>query len=235
MAQMLLAKGGGVIGDGGPEGTTQPGPDQLVIEQHVIDLLQSATAAEAATAIGAAGPAEIGAAVAAYLIATPPVVDMSTAWPVGSIFIGAVSTSPAILLGFGTWVAFGAGRVLVGRDAGDADFDTAEETGGAKTKTIAQANLPNINTGAGSSHNHTQNAHTHDFLPRSATTGAVSSIVTGTLDTSSTISGANQPHIQAQTAVNQPEAAHSHPLGGSGTALNVMNPYIVVYFWKRTA
>lgn len=36
-------------------------------------------------------------------------------------------------------------------------------------------------------------------------------------------------------ATNQPEAAHTHSLGGSGTALDVVNPYIVCYFWKRTA
>jgi hypothetical protein len=60
-------------------------------------------------------------------------VDASGAWPIGSVFISIVSTNPATLLGFGTWSAFGAGRVMVGLDSGDTDFDTAEETGGAKT------------------------------------------------------------------------------------------------------
>ena len=146
------------------------------------------------------------------------------AWPIGSVFIAVVSTSPATLLGGGTWSAFGAGKMLVGRDAADTDFDTAEETGGAKTVTLtaAQSGLPQ--------HTHTQNAHTHNFLPRSATTGSVSSIVTGTLDTSSTISGSNQPHIQNATATNQDagpaNAAEAHPN---------LPPYIVVYMWKRTA
>ncbi len=52
---------------------------------------------------------------------------------IGGIYVSIVSTNPATLLGYGTWAAFGAGRFLVGIDAGDADFDTVEETGGAKT------------------------------------------------------------------------------------------------------
>jgi hypothetical protein len=53
--------------------------------------------------------------------------------PVGSIYINATnSTNPGTLLGFGTWAAFGAGRVPVGFNATDSLFDTAEETGGSK-------------------------------------------------------------------------------------------------------
>lgn len=54
-------------------------------------------------------------------------------YPVGSIYTNAgVSTNPATLFGFGTWAAFGAGKVMVGIDSSDADFDTLEETGGNK-------------------------------------------------------------------------------------------------------
>lgn len=82
------------------------------------------------------------------------------AFPVGSVFISAVSTNPATLLGYGTWSAIGAGRVLVGLDAGDPDFDTLEETGGAKTVTLAESQIP-AHTHVQNSHNHTQDAHTH--------------------------------------------------------------------------
>src|SRR3989304_3619051 len=58
---------------------------------------------------------------------------VSQAFPVGSVFLAVVSTDPATLLGYGTWSAFGAGRVLVGLDSGDTDFDAAGEPGGAKT------------------------------------------------------------------------------------------------------
>ena len=41
-------------------------------------------------------------------------------YPVGSIYTNAsVSTNPGTLLGFGTWTAFGAGRVMVGFDSGN--------------------------------------------------------------------------------------------------------------------
>ena len=61
--------------------------------------------------------------------------QIQSSWPIGSIFISVVSTNPATLLGFGTWSSFGAGRVLVGLDTTDADFDTVRDTGGAKTHT----------------------------------------------------------------------------------------------------
>lgn len=39
-------------------------------------------------------------------------------FPVGAIYTATVSTNPVTLLGFGTWSAFGAGRVLVGVGTG---------------------------------------------------------------------------------------------------------------------
>lgn len=65
------------------------------------------------------------------------------AYPIGSIYINAsVATNPSILLGFGTWAAFGSGRVMVGINTGDSDFNTVEKTGGAKTHTLTIAEMP---------------------------------------------------------------------------------------------
>ena len=73
-------------------------------------------------------------------------VTMSDIYPVGSIYINAaVTTNPATLLGFGTWAAFGTGRMMVGYDASDSDFDALQETGGAKTHTLSISEIPSHN------------------------------------------------------------------------------------------
>jgi hypothetical protein len=63
---------------------------------------------------------------------------ISAAYPVGSIYLSTVSTNPATLLGIGTWVAFGAGRMLLGNGGGY----TAGATGGAATHTLTTNEMP---------------------------------------------------------------------------------------------
>ena len=147
----------------------------------------------------------------------------SEAFPVGAVFIAVVGTDPATLLGYGTWVAFGAGRVLVGLDSGDTDFDTVEETGGAKTVTL---------TGAQSGiaqHTHVQNAHSHNIgQVRDATTGAATTNIAKTADTSSTLGTSTA--TDAATPTNQ----NAGPTNAAEAHTN-LQPYIVVYMFKRTA
>lgn len=57
-------------------------------------------------------------------------------------------------LGGGTWVAWGAGRVAVGVNANDTDFDTVEKTGGSKelqkhTHTMQVNNIAYYKAGGG--------------------------------------------------------------------------------------
>jgi len=56
---------------------------------------------------------------------------INSLWPVGSIFLSTSPTNPTDYFG-GTWVAWGTGRVPVGIDAGQTEFDTVEKTGGDK-------------------------------------------------------------------------------------------------------
>lgn len=87
-------------------------------------------------------------------------------YPVGSIFMSATLATAAAVgsaLG-GTWVAWGAGRVPVGVDTSDTDFDTAEGTGGEKTHTLTVAEIPN---------------HHHEAYGRTGSTAAGSNCFQG--------------------------------------------------------
>lgn len=76
-------------------------------------------------------------------------IDLSTLlskiYPVGSIYMSAtMSTTSQVEAALGgTWVAWGAGRVPVGVDIAQTEFDTAEETGGEKTHTLSVDEMPN--------------------------------------------------------------------------------------------
>ena len=81
---------------------------------------------------------------------------IKTLYPVGSIYMSVNATNPSAYFG-GTWVAWGAGRVPVGINTADGNFNTVEKTGGAATVTLTTAQMP---------------AHTHTFTGSSATTSS---------------------------------------------------------------
>ena len=142
---------------------------------------------------------------------------LAAAYPVGSIYINAASaTNPATLLGFGTWTAFGAGRVMVGLDAGNAAFDTAEETGGSADAIVV-------------SHTHTATVtdpghqHTINFSRQGdAFGGTPASRLESSGYTALTVSNTTGITVANSTT------------GSSGTNAN-LQPYITVRMWKRTA
>jgi len=114
---------------------------------------------------------------------------LQAVYPVGSIYINAaVATNPGTLLGFGTWAAFGAGRVIVGLNAGDADFDTVQETGGAKTHTLATTEIP--------SHTHSITTYTEEGSPDGNVGGDSSSSAVGSQNTAATGGGAAHNNVQ---------------------------------------
>lgn len=128
---------------------------------------------------------------------------LKKAYPIGSVYINASNaTNPASLLGFGTWSAFGAGKVMVGLDAGDTSFDTVGETGGEKTHTLTVAEMP--------SHNH----------------NVKGSIAAGNYAEGLAFGNDSTPDFEGNVLVLST---------GGGEAHNNLQPYIVVYFWKRTA
>jgi hypothetical protein len=135
-------------------------------------------------------------------------------YPVGSIYINAgVTTNPATLLGFGTWTAFGAGRVMVGLNGSDALFDALEETGGSKDAVVV-------------SHTHsiTDPGHLHGVptvygVDLNSGPDVINTSTTASLNTASS------------TAVT---GISVNSTGSSATNAN-LQPYITVAMWKRTA
>jgi hypothetical protein len=151
-------------------------------------------------------------------IATTAFVQAALAaiYPVGSIYTNAtVATNPGTLLGFGTWTAFGAGRVPVGFDSSNVLFDTAEETGGsADSITVSHTHTATV-TDPG--HTHTSNANVNN---------------------AQNLAGGPSTTLSRQTATIDPAftgiSVAISTTGSSGTNANYQ-PYITVYMWKRTA
>jgi hypothetical protein len=152
---------------------------------------------------------------------------LQAVYPVGSIYINAaVTTNPATLLGFGTWVEFGSGRVLVGQNTSDTAFDVLEETGGSKDAVVV------AHTHTFSATTNTTGAHTHTQLhyqtngsgdgPGPGASCCGGSVITSALATGS--AGDHSHTVSGTTAST----------GSSGTNAN-LQPYIVVRMWKRTA
>jgi hypothetical protein len=169
-------------------------------------------------------------------------------YPVGSVYINATSSSnPATLLGFGTWEAFGAGRVMVGLNGSDTDFDTAEETGGSKTSTssgtisgtvggtaLTEAQMPK--------HYHSMfGPNSLDFYPQGGASSPGGTYSGGTDDDAvfqyNTYSaGGNATSGGSGTGTSNGDS-HTHTFSGtfSGSTQSTVQPYIVVRMWKRTA
>ena len=133
---------------------------------------------------------------------------LATLYPVGSIYSSTVSTNPNTLFGFGTWVAFAAGRVMVGNGGGF----SAGATGGS-ADAIVVSHTHSV-TDPGHFHNTTITQYTGSGSIDNSNYGVASSTA---INTASKVTG-----ISIDSA------------GSSGTNAN-LPPYIVVYMWNRTA
>lgn len=157
---------------------------------------------------------------AGALNTTPLATILNTVYPIGFVVTLGVSTNPATLFGIGTWTAI-AGKVIVGINAGDAEFDTLDETGGAKTVTLDATMIP---------------AHDHRVA---SGTRAVSSDTADYLGNANCAGfGANLygPPAESVTWYSQDGAGHDlMETTGGGGAHNNLQPYIVKYVWQRTA
>ena len=150
-------------------------------------------------------------------------------YPVGSIYISVNATNPSTIFG-GTWTKFGQGRTLVGLDTNQTEFNTLNKTGGSKTVTLTESQMP--------SHSHTgttsnNGSHTHQTKgyydlgagPSTSTNRKAPSrfaISSDPLDTGSIQSAGLHEHTFT-----------TGTKGGSKAHTNIQ-PYIVVNMWQRT-
>ncbi len=171
-------------------------------------------------------------------------------YPVGSIYLSVANVSPAEFVG-GTWESISSGRVLMGASTAH----PAGETGGAETHTLTTDEMP--------SHTHSQlsmdsqGSHSHDrgdmniwgytrwdcwhgsvYGAFSNGDSGVHKKGTGT-DSASPDAGANFNANQSWDGSTNSAGGHSHTVTlnntGSGNAHSIMQPYLSVYMWKRTA
>ncbi|WP_408954722.1 phage baseplate protein [Natroniella sp. ANB-PHB2] len=178
-------------------------------------------------------------------------------YPVGSWYYNSEdNTNPAELLGFGEWQPVAAGKVPVGVDPNDSDFNSVEKTGGEKEVNLSENEMP--------SHSHSVSEDTtgsHDHNPPDDEDDLSGSRVVGNLgshDHDIPAIGANSTdggsyweilHPSNTTKTSSVDLFHRHMLhieedglhnhntsvnnAGGGQAHNNLQPYITVYIWKR--
>jgi hypothetical protein len=141
-------------------------------------------------------------------------------YPIGSIYTATVATNPATLFGFGTWTAYGAGRVLIGNGGGY----SAGATGGS-----ADAVLVSHNHTASSSSSVSDPGHAHSYS-QSTFFGAPGPIENGG---EWRVTNASTATSSVGTGITVGTSTSITAAGVSGTNAN-LQPYVVVYMWNRT-
>ena len=174
-----------------------------------------------------------------------PLVDalLALIYPVGSIYMSVNDTNPATFLG-GTWVRWGQGRVPVGVNENDSDFETPEKEDGEKKHQLTIDEMPN--------HRHlgqytkTRTYTTHAQTPTDPPSQAIE-VYQGTREVevqynvvkdnvSTTVfytSGSGQ--ISDIFYSEKVTSTYGVADNGGDIAHNNLQPYITCYMWKRTA
>jgi len=146
---------------------------------------------------------------------------LQAAYPVGSIYMNASnSTTPATLLGFGSWSALGAGQMLLGAGTNSGNTFTAGSSGGnyapqllshTHSATFTGTALPN--------HSHTIGG-AGNGLAEGSNGGAW---YNGSSSTSSVSAGTPSGSVSVANATSGDQTLGNLP------------PYLTVYMWQRTA
>ena len=133
-------------------------------------------------------------------------------YPVGHIIMSANSANPSTYLGFGTWVAWGSGRVPIGVNTSNTDLNASDKTGGASSVSIQHAHTESVGAD-----------DTKMYLTAGSDGGTYGSTVVG---------------AKTRMVWNGTPASGPTRLNHTNTAtqsVSTMQPYITCYMWKRTA
>ena len=147
-------------------------------------------------------------------------------YPVGAIYMTTNSANPSTMFPNTTWVAWGSGKVPVGVDTSDTSFNTVEKTGGEKTHTLTESEMPK--------HKHTGTGL--EAIGKSLGTVSEGEVTGGTytadftLTNTATVTSYSDGKYDLTSTVKVP---HGIAIGGD-KAHNNLQPYITCYMWKRT-
>lgn len=177
---------------------------------------------------------------------------LSTMMPVGYIYLSMNATNPAQLFGFGTWERM-ENRYLIGAGSGYA----VGSTGGNSSITLSTDQMPAHAHGASGWsgeagwHDHSAStgaagasgSGTYPVVDRGGSDndsgyGVYVTTINGAYSSGATIGGGTNHTHSVSVAGN---GKHTHAIGvsvdnaGGGKAIDIHNPYIAVYMWRRTA
>ncbi|WP_270672014.1 phage baseplate protein [Faecalimonas umbilicata] len=137
----------------------------------------------------------------------PPQSFFNLIYPVGSIYMSVNPINPSELFPLTAWAEWGKGRVPVGVDPSQTEFDAAEKTGGSKSVTLTGNQLP--------SHNHN--------VPKPEWYGVASQSDTGF------------GLMRTKNPTKDGSDGFTSTYTGKGEAHSNLQPYITCYMWVRTA
>lgn len=145
---------------------------------------------------------------------TPWVVEgIDNFYPIGSIYQSTAPTNPTTFMG-GVWERFGNGKVLVGVDEVDGDFNSGSKTGGSKS-------------------------HSHSDGSYEAAIGSVGGDIAslGFKHGNQNVTGKERPtyRVQGKGINNNVTFNHFTDIVGRSGEASTLQPYITVYRWRRTA
>lgn len=128
-----------------------------------------------------------------------------------------IAISPYGFTGAGNTTTFNLpnlkGRIPVGVDSAQTEFNIVGETGGSKTHTLSTAEMP--------SHTHTGPAHTHNVANSGTGVGIISA-------------GLVEGEIRTTTTATSSSGTGNTGTAGSGSAHNNLQPYISLNFIVKT-